>query len=73
MIADELKINCDSIWKIITEDLGMWKIYAKMVPKLLDNDQKEWCMEVYQDILEHLQTEPDLLQRVITGDESWIF
>ena len=24
-------------------------------------------------ILEHLQTEPDLLQRVITGDESWIF
>ena len=26
-----------------------------------------------QDILEYLQTGPDLLQRVITGDESWIF
>ena len=55
------------------EDLGMRKICAKMVPKLLDDDQKEWCMEVSQDILEHLQTEPDLLQRIITGDESWIF
>ena len=42
----------------------MRKICAKMVPKLLDDDQ---------DILEHLQTESDLLQRVITGDDSWIF
>ena len=73
MIADELEINCDSAWKIITEDFGMQKICAKMVPKLLDDDQKEWHMEVYQDILKHLQTDPDLLQRVITGDESWIF
>ena len=70
MIADELEINRDSVWKIITEDLGMRKICAKMVPKLLDDDQKERRMEVCQDILEHLQTEPDLLQRVITGDES---
>ena len=38
MIADELEINRDSVWKIITEDLGMWKICVKMVPKLLDND-----------------------------------
>ena len=69
MIADELEINR----KIITEDLGMRKICVKMVPKLLDDDQKERRVEVCQDILEHLQTEPDLLQRVITGDESWIF
>ena len=72
MIADELEINRDSMWKIITKDLGMWKMCAKIVLKLLDNDQ-EWHMEVCQDILEYLQTEPDLLQRVITGDESWIF
>ena len=35
--------------------------------------RRSGSMEVCQDILEHLQTEPDLLQRVITGDESWIF
>ena len=60
MIADELEINCDSVWRIITEDWGMRKICAKMMPKLIDDDQKEWRMEVCQDILEHLQTEPDL-------------
>ena len=26
-----------------------------------------------QDIIERLQTEPDLLRRVITGGETWIF
>ena len=36
MIADELEINRDSVWKTITEDLGMQKICAKMVPKLLE-------------------------------------
>ena len=73
MITDELEINHDSVWKIIMKDLGMRKICTKMVPKLLDDDQKERRVEVCQDILKHLQTEPDLLQRVITGDESWIF
>ena len=74
MIADELEINRDSVWKIITEDLGMRKICAKMVPKASGRwPEGAACMEVFQDILEHLQTKPDLLQRVITGDESWIF
>ena len=30
-------------------------------------------MQVCQDIIKRLQTEPDLLCRVITGDETWIF
>lgn len=41
----------------------MRKIYAK-VPEGL---------QVCQDILERLETESDLLGKVITGDESWIF
>ena len=51
----------------------MRKVCAKMVPGLLNDDQKERRMQVCQDIIEHLETEPDLLRRVITGDETWIF
>ena len=40
MIASELFISKETVWKIITEDLGMRKICAKMVPKLLSDDQK---------------------------------
>ena len=51
----------------------MRKICAKMVSRLLNEQQKERRVQVYHDILEELETEPNLLGRVITGDESWIF
>ena len=42
MIANELDINSEMVWRIITEDLGMRKICAKTVPRLLNEGQKEW-------------------------------
>ena len=48
-IANELGMNRNSVWKIITEDLGMRKVCAKMVPKLLNDDQKDRRMQVCQE------------------------
>ena len=62
----------DSVWKIITEDLDMQKVWAKIDSRLLNDDQKEHCMLVYLDILNCLQTEPDLLCRIIIDDEACI-
>ena len=59
MIADELGMNGERIWRIITEDLGMKKISAKMVPTLLNEGEKERCVQMCQDILEQLETEPN--------------
>ena len=73
MIADELGMNSERVWRIITEDLGMRKICAKMVPRLLNEGQKERRVQVCQHIVEQLETEPTLLKRVVTGDESWMF
>ena len=69
MIADELGMNIERIWRIITEYLGMRKICAKMVPRLLNEGQKERRMQVCQNILEQLETELNLRKRVITDDE----
>ena len=41
MIADDLSISKDSVWAILTEHLEMRKVCAKMVPKLLSQEQKE--------------------------------
>ena len=73
MVADELGMNSERVWRIITEDLGMRKICEKMVPRLLNEGQNEQRVQVCQDILDQLETEPNLLKRVVTGDESWIF
>ena len=51
VIADELVMNIERVWRIITKDLGMRKICAKMVPRLLNAGQKERPVQVCQDIL----------------------
>ena len=66
-------MNSERVWRIITEDRGMRKICTKMVPTLLNKWNKERRVQVCQDILEQLETEANLLKRVVTGDESRIF
>ena len=41
-----------------------------MVPRLLNEGQKERSVQACQDILEQLKTELNMLKRVVTGDES---
>nr|XP_008293692.1 PREDICTED: putative uncharacterized protein FLJ37770 [Stegastes partitus] len=55
-VEQMLDVNRDNV----TEDLGMRKVCAMVVPKLLKDDQKDRRMQVCQDILECLETEPDL-------------
>jgi len=70
MIADELDMNSERVWRIFTEDLGIRKICAKMVPRLLNEGQKERHMQVCRNILEQCEIEPNLLKKVVTGNES---
>ena len=58
MIADELGMNSERVWRIITEDLRIRKICAKMVPRLLNEGQKDRRVQVRQDILEQLELNP---------------
>lgn len=44
-----------------------------MVPKILSAEQKELYNEICSDLLQHTQTELDLLKSVITCDDTWIF
>ena len=46
MVANELSMNSERVWRIILNDLGMRKIWAKMVPRLLNEGQKEWRVQV---------------------------
>ena len=44
-----------------------------MVPKLLSGEQKERRKELCLDLLQRVDTEPDLLNSIITCDETWVF
>jgi hypothetical protein len=40
MMAEELNLNRETVRKIFTDDLGMRKISAKVVPRILIDKQK---------------------------------
>ena len=70
MMAEELNINRESVRIILSEELSMRKMCAKMVPKLLSDDQKQHCVRVCEDTLEEIGADPDFLRHIITGDEN---
>ena len=72
MISSELNLNRFTVHQILTQDLHMRKVCAKMVPKNLTAEQKDDRRDVRLDLLDRLEREPQFFSRIITGDESWI-
>jgi hypothetical protein len=66
------RLEKTSVYSILTEDLEMIKICAKIVPKLLTPEQKlrrkQCCID-----WKALEERDVFLERVITGDELWIY
>jgi len=57
----------------VRDELNMKKVCAKMVPKLLRPYQKKRRKELCADILQKIYADPDLLKKVVTCGETWIF
>ena len=68
-IAEQVNINRETVRKILTEDLEMRKVCAKMVPKELTEEQEQRRVTICQDLLKR---QDGILGHVITGDETWI-
>ena len=67
-IAEQVNIDRETVRKILTEDLDMRQVCAKMVPKELTEEQKQ--IKICQDLLER---QDGILGQVITGDETWVY
>jgi len=69
-IAEQVNIDRETIRKILTEDLDIRKVCAKMIPKELTEEQKQRRVTICQDLME---SQDDILGRAITGDETWVY
>ncbi|PNF41749.1 hypothetical protein B7P43_G03429 [Cryptotermes secundus] len=72
-LANEIGVSIGSVHSILTEDLGRRRVSAKFVPKLLTMEQKHRRLEIAQDMLDNANSNPNFLNTVITGDESWVY
>ena len=69
-IVEKVGISRGSVYSILTEDLYMWKVSAKFIPKLLMEQQKELCVEIAQDMLDCANNNIEFTKTTITGDET---
>ncbi|UYV79961.1 hypothetical protein LAZ67_18001198 [Cordylochernes scorpioides] len=72
-VAEDLIISIGSCHSIFINNLGMRRVAAKFVPKLLNCNQKQHRMNIANEMLDSVRDDPNLLQRVITSDEAWRF
>jgi len=72
-LAGEVGVSIRSVHTILTADLGLRRVSAKFVPKLLTMEQKHLCLEIAQDMLDCVESDSNFLNTVITGDELWVY
>lgn len=73
MLAEELNTNRETVRQILTIDLGKRKVCARFVPHQLTEDQQIARVAHCRDIIQTAENDPDFLDSIITGDETWCF
>ena len=68
--ADFVNISFGLCQVIFTYILGKKRASAKIVPKLLNFEQKQHRIDIAQEMLTTFNDDPELLIKVTTGDES---
>ena len=69
-LENDLGIPKTTVWEIFNKILGMTRVCATFIPKLLTTEQKDLRSEIVLDNLEMVSDDENVLKKVITGDES---
>jgi hypothetical protein len=68
-----VKLSYGTCQRILSGELNMRRIAAKVVPRLLNNDQKEHRVAVCSELKDQTENGPNFIATIITGDESWVY
>lgn len=72
-IAEAMKMSKERVCHILNQDLGMRKLSARWVPRLLTLDQKRVRMNISNALLAQFRrNKSEFWRRLITVDETWI-
>ncbi|UYV72327.1 hypothetical protein LAZ67_9002655 [Cordylochernes scorpioides] len=72
-LEQDTGISKTTIGRILPEDLKLKKTPAKFIPRFLTNEQKLCRLATCEDMLEMTRTDPEWKDKIITGDETWVY
>ncbi len=70
-LSEETGLAATSVHRVLHQDLKFSKISAKFIPRVLTQEQKNFRTRLCNENLALLRHDKDLLERIITTDESW--
>ena len=71
-ISAQFDVSVGTVHKIIRQEQKMQKICAEFVPRVLGEDQKERRCHDSREMVELINSDPAVLDALVTCDESWI-
>ena len=72
-IRAQFDISVGTVHTIIRKELKMQKICIKFVPRVLREDQKERRCHDSREMIGLINSDPAVLDALVTCDESWIY
>ncbi|UYV72543.1 hypothetical protein LAZ67_9003632 [Cordylochernes scorpioides] len=72
-LEQDTGISKTTIARFVTEDLKLKKTPAKFIPRFLTNEQKLCRLATCEDMMEMTRTDPEWKDKIITGDETWVY
>ena len=72
-ISAQFDVSVGTVHTIIREELKMRKIWAKFVPRVLREYQKEKRCHESREMVELIDSDPAVLDALVTCNESWIY
>ena len=72
-IASAVGVSVGTCHQVLTQTLEMRKTTAKFVPRLLTDDQMKHRVDICKKLLKRSRCENAFKEKIITGDETWIY
>ena len=72
-LSAQFNVSVGAVLIIIREELKMQKICAKFVPRVLREDQRKRRCNDSKEMVELINSDPQVLDALVTCDESWIY
>ena len=71
-IVENTGFSQGTVHRILTKHLNLRRLSCKFVPKILTTEQRDQRVAMCRQNLANLTADPVFLEKILTGDESWL-
>jgi len=72
-VCEIVGLSYGTVQRILSDNLNMRRISARLVPRLLSDDQKILRVSVCKELKQQARDDPNFISNITTGDETWVY